>query len=52
MLPYVNALQLSWADETKSALTSGELPRDVQGAERMIDLHQELKSGIDARNDR
>lgn len=45
-------LKLTWASETVSVLSSDELARDVQGAEDMMERHQEIRAEIDAKNEK
>lgn len=44
--------QLGWSAETISLLSSDELAKDVQGAEEMMERHQELKTEIDTRDEK
>lgn len=46
------SLKLTWASETVSVLSSDELARDVQGAEDMMERHQEIRAEIDAKNEK
>ena len=46
------AVQLKWASETCTQLSSDELAKDVLGAEEMINRHQEVKAEIDGREEK
>lgn len=50
--PILASLKLAWASETVSVLSSDELARDVQGAEDMMERHQEIRGEIDAKNEK
>ena len=45
-------MQLKWASETCTQLSSDELAKDVLGAEEMINRHQEVKAEIDGRDEK
>ena len=46
------SVQLTWVSETCTLLASTELAKDVPGAEEMVERHQELKTEIDAREEK
>ena len=43
---FFHYVKLGWSSEVSALLRSGELPQNVQGAEEMMQTHQELKAEL------